>query len=92
MKAVEYIHSIGVAHRDISLENLHVSKDGKQIKLANFGMAIRAEERGAESSAKRRNRLEGSNDNENYRQQEEATLEKPSYAAPEVISTSKKIG
>lgn len=36
MQAVRYIHSIGVAHRDIKLENILLRKDGKTIKVKDL--------------------------------------------------------
>lgn len=44
MIAVEYLHSIGVAHRDIKLENVLLSKDGVRLRLADFGLAARLDE------------------------------------------------
>lgn len=36
--AVEWLHQLGVAHRDLSLENILVA-DGETIKIIDFGMA-----------------------------------------------------
>lgn len=33
MMAVRYLHSIGVAHRNIKLENVLLSEDGERIKV-----------------------------------------------------------
>lgn len=44
MIAVEYLHSIGVAHRDIKLENALLSEDGVSLRLADFGLAARLDE------------------------------------------------
>ena len=35
---VEYLHSVGVAHRDIKVENLLISRDGR-LKIADFGLS-----------------------------------------------------
>lgn len=37
--AVEYMHSIGIAHRDIKLENVMIDKSTKCLKLIDFGEA-----------------------------------------------------
>lgn len=39
MIAVEYLHSLSVAHRDIKLENVLLAGDGVRIRLADFGLA-----------------------------------------------------
>lgn len=39
LQACQYVHSVGVVHRDIKLENLLVSADGKTIMLCDFGLA-----------------------------------------------------
>ncbi|CAO3653007.1 unnamed protein product [Cunninghamella blakesleeana] len=36
---LDYLHSLGVAHRDIKPENLMISKDGKTLKITDFGVA-----------------------------------------------------
>lgn len=43
MSAVEYIHSMGVAHGDIRAENLLLNKDGSRLKVAGFGRAVRVD-------------------------------------------------
>lgn len=43
MSAVEYIHSMGVAHGDIRAENLLLNKDGSRMKIAGFGRAVRVD-------------------------------------------------
>lgn len=44
MMAVQYLHSIGVAHRDIKLENVLLCIDGKRVRLTDFGLAVRLDE------------------------------------------------
>jgi protein-serine/threonine kinase len=38
LRAVDYLHSHGIAHRDIKLENLLLDKDG-HLKLSDFGVS-----------------------------------------------------
>jgi serine/threonine protein kinase len=38
LRGVEYLHSHGIAHRDIKLENLLLSKEG-HLKISDFGVA-----------------------------------------------------
>jgi serine/threonine protein kinase len=35
--AVEYMHRAGIAHRDIKAENVLIGRDGKSVKLIDFG-------------------------------------------------------
>jgi len=40
--ALKYVHSNGLLHRDIKLENVFVSDDGKNLKLLDFGLGCRS--------------------------------------------------
>jgi serine/threonine protein kinase len=39
LTALNFIHNKGVIHRDIKPDNLMISKDGRKIKLIDFGLA-----------------------------------------------------
>ena len=39
-QALEYIHSVGIIHRDIKLNNIYLCVDGR-VKLCDFGVAIK---------------------------------------------------
>lgn len=41
VNGLEYCHSMGVAHRDMSLENLIYSRKGDLVKIIDFGMCLR---------------------------------------------------
>lgn len=40
LNAVKYLHSLGVYHRDIKLENIFIKNDESVFKLGDFGHAI----------------------------------------------------
>lgn len=40
LHALEYMHDIGIAHRDIKLENILLGKEGKDVKVIDFGQSI----------------------------------------------------
>ena len=39
LHALEYMHNIGIAHRDIKLENILLGKEGKDVKVIDFGQS-----------------------------------------------------
>eukprot|EP00301_Raphidiophrys_heterophryoidea_P019812 c4660_g1_i1.p1 GENE.c4660_g1_i1~~c4660_g1_i1.p1 ORF type:complete len:393 (-),score=75.72 c4660_g1_i1:139-1143(-) len=39
MDAIEHLHSLGIAHRDIKTENIFLAKDKSHIQLGDFGFA-----------------------------------------------------
>ena len=40
IQAVKHIHSFNIAHRDLKPENIMITKDGKLIKLIDFGSSL----------------------------------------------------
>jgi protein-serine/threonine kinase len=40
LHALEYMHDIGIAHRDIKVENILLGKEGKDVKVIDFGQSI----------------------------------------------------
>ncbi len=39
LSALSYLHSMGVAHRDLKLSNLLLSKNDSVVKICDFGLA-----------------------------------------------------
>jgi serine/threonine protein kinase len=78
--AVNHLHSLGIIHRDIKLENVMVKNDG-HVVLGDFDMAVRLET--ASSSAPRPGgSLRGGKDNALKTRGVYGTLP---YMAPEVL-------
>ncbi len=86
MLAVDYLHSIGVAHRDIRLENVVLNEDGQRIKLTDFSLASRLEEGGADPKQKRKS-WGAASKRSPQRGQEAGAFGSPAYAAPEAIDS-----
>ena len=40
VEGIQYLHSLGVLHRDLKLGNLLLSEDKCTIKIADFGLAV----------------------------------------------------
>ncbi|KAI8909243.1 kinase-like domain-containing protein [Entophlyctis helioformis] len=40
LSAIHYLHSIGVAHLDLKTDNMLVDKDGRHLRLADFGISV----------------------------------------------------
>lgn len=90
MLAVDYLHSVGVAHRDIRLENVVVSEDGQRIKLTDFSLASRLEEGGADPKQKLKSWGAASKRSPQRVQEAAAAgaaFGSPNYAAPEAIDS-----
>jgi protein-serine/threonine kinase len=51
LHALEYMHGIGIAHRDIKLENILLGKEGKDVKLIDFGQAFEFKKNGESTSS-----------------------------------------
>jgi|TARA_B110000285_G_C15120821_1_gene617019 serine/threonine protein kinase len=39
LEAFEYLHSIGIAHRDVKLDNILIEEKTRMIKIIDFGFA-----------------------------------------------------
>lgn len=83
MMAVEYLHSIGVAHRDLKLENVLLTDDGQSIKVTDFGLAARLDE--WEGGSKQKKKSWGTK--QKLRRQQTA-CGTHAYVAPEVVDSS----
>ncbi|CAM9908326.1 unnamed protein product, partial [Scytosiphon promiscuus] len=86
MMALQYLHSIGVAHRDLTLENVLLREGGQQIKLAGFGLAAYLEEWEG-GTARNQNKRRSWSSKRNRRRQQRA-CGTPEYAPPEVFMSS----
>lgn len=46
LTALEYMHDIGIAHRDIKLENILLGKESNKVKLIDFGQSFEFKKEG----------------------------------------------
>jgi protein-serine/threonine kinase len=88
LRAVSYLHSHGIAHRDIKLENLLMTDDG-HIKLTDFGVSevFRGEHPGLAATPYYSD--QSTNDEENaIRKSSPGICGSKPYISPEVLSRS----
>lgn len=43
LAGLQYLHRSGVLHRDLKLSNLLLSEDGRRLRIADFGLAVKLE-------------------------------------------------
>ena len=43
LSGLQYLHENGVMHRDLKLSNLLLSEDGRRLRIADFGLAVKLE-------------------------------------------------
>lgn len=43
LAGLAYLHERGVMHRDLKLSNLLLSRDGRRLRIGDFGLAVRLE-------------------------------------------------
>lgn len=43
LAGLQYLHESGVMHRDLKLSNLLLSEDGRRLRIADFGLAVKLE-------------------------------------------------
>ena len=91
VSAVQYLHSLGIVHLDLCLENVLVSEDGHSIKLCDFGLARRQQQqfstRGFPTSVLRQENNSGSIGEQCITVKREAmnyVVGRPGYMAPEM--------
>jgi serine/threonine protein kinase len=47
LSAISACHLLNICHRDLKLENILISKDGKKIKVIDFGLSVKTDEDGS---------------------------------------------
>lgn len=43
LAGLQYLHESGIMHRDLKLSNLLLSEDGRRLRIADFGLAVKLE-------------------------------------------------
>ena len=79
LEGVNYLHKIGIAHRDIKIENILYDKLKKKVKIIDFGLSLIYKEKNKTMLYKR------TYDSINWHYPPELYLEKYKYIRPEKI-------